>query len=263
MNGEGSDFIVHNLPRLPAADGLPGAAISRSGASSIAEVATLSWPTTTFSASDFFLASVQPYVVRGLHERWIKPVLDRVLALVLLLVAVPVMVVTAAALHSQIGTGGVLIRQQRVGLNGRPFAMLKLRTMRADRRRGHHPYEGPDRRRSHKTLADPRHTPRGRAVRRLSIDELPQLWNVLRGEMSLVGPRPELLEVIERNGLVDHARHRVKPGLTGPWQVSADRNLPLHEHLDRDLAYLLHITLWGDLVFLARTVGAVVRRQGS
>jgi lipopolysaccharide/colanic/teichoic acid biosynthesis glycosyltransferase len=221
------------------------------------------WSATTDSACQLFLASIQPYVVRGLHERWIKPVLDRVLALVLLLVALPVVAIAALALRPQIGPGGALVRQQRVGLDGRPFTMLKLRTMRPERRRGQVRYDGRERRRRHKTVDDPRHTPRGRLVRRLSVDELPQLWNVVRGDMSLVGPRPELLDVVERLDLAEHPRHRIKPGLTGPWQISEDRNLPLHEHLDRDLAYLLHITLWGDLVILARTLGAVVRRRGS
>jgi lipopolysaccharide/colanic/teichoic acid biosynthesis glycosyltransferase len=209
------------------------------------------------------LSTVEPYIVRGCHERWLKPLFDRLVAAALLLVAMPVVLVAALALRPQIGPGGVFLHQVRVGRDGRPFRMLKLRTMRPDRRARALPYEGPDRRRAHKTAADPRHTPRGRVVRKLSIDELPQLWNVVKGEMSLVGPRPELVALVEREGLFGHPRHRVKPGITGPWQISEDRNRPLYEHLERDIAYMLHITMWGDLSILVRTVRAVVRGHGS
>ena len=134
-------------------------------------------------------ARVQPYLVPGLHERWVKPVLDRVLAFVLLLIALPIIVIAALALRSQIGEGGALLTQQRMGRGGRPFTMYKLRTMRPDRRRRQVPFDGPDRRVRHKTVQD-RATPAGMFVRKLSIDEPSQLWNVVKGDMSLVGPRP-------------------------------------------------------------------------
>ena len=207
-------------------------------------------------------ARVQPYLMPGLFERCVKPAFDRVLAFVLLLIALPIIVIAALALRSQVGKGGALIPQQRVGRGGHPFTMYKLRTMRPDRRHRHVPFDGPDRRVRHKTVHDPRHTPRGMLVRKLSIDELPQLWNVVKGDMSLVGPRPELCERVD-GGLRSHPRHQVKPGLTGPWQISADRNRPIRESLDRDLAYVLHITLWGDLMILARTAAVVFRGHGS
>jgi len=98
--------------------------------------------------------------------------------------------------------------------------IYKFRTMRPDRRQAVLPYSGPDRRVCHETDNDPRHTPLGRFLRKYSLDELPQLWNVLVGDMSLVGPRPELVEVVERYESWQRERHRVKPGLTGLWQVT-------------------------------------------
>lgn len=210
-----------------------------------------------------FLARIEPYIVHGLHERCTKPLIDRAAGFALLVCAAPVMGAAALVLRRQIGPGGMLLRQQRIGRGGRPFELLKLRTMKPDRRQRNLPYQGPERRLRHKCTDDPRHTRWGRIVRKLSIDELPQLWNVVRGDMSLVGPRPELLELAHRNGLASHPRHRIKPGLTGPWQISADRDRALHECLERDLGYLIHITLWGDLVILGRTVGAVVQGRGS
>ena len=212
---------------------------------------------------DVRLSSLEPYMVRGFHEQFVKPVFDRLVGSVLLVMASPVIAGAALALRPQIGEGEVLLGQERVGRHGKPFKMYKLRTMRPDRRRRQVPFDGPDRRSCHKSVADPRHTPRGLVVRSLSIDELPQLWNVVKGEMSLVGPRPELVSQVQLHGLHDHPRHRVKPGVTGLWQVSQDRNRPIHEHLEPDVAYMLHITFWGDLTILARTVRAVVSGHGS
>jgi lipopolysaccharide/colanic/teichoic acid biosynthesis glycosyltransferase len=212
---------------------------------------------------DVRLSSLEPYMVRGFHEQFVKPVFDRLIGSVLLVMASPVIAGAALALRPQIGDGEVLLGQERVGRHGKPFKMYKLRTMRPDRRRRQVPFDGPDRRSCHKSVADPRHTPRGLIVRSLSIDELPQLWNVVKGEMSLVGPRPELVSQVQLHGLHDHPRHRVKPGVTGLWQVSQDRNRPIHEHLEPDVAYMLHITFWGDLTILARTVRAVVSGHGS
>lgn len=209
------------------------------------------------------LSALAPYMVRGFHEQFVKPIFDRVVGSVLLVAAAPVIAGAALALRPQVGEGETFLGQERVGRDGRPFTMYKLRTMRPDRRRRQIPFEGPDRRTCHKSVADPRHTPRGLLVRSLSIDELPQLWNVVKGEMSLVGPRPELVSLVERHGLRNHPRHRVKPGVTGLWQVSQDRNQPIHEHLEPDVAYMLHITFWGDLTILARTVRAVVSGHGS
>jgi lipopolysaccharide/colanic/teichoic acid biosynthesis glycosyltransferase len=158
----------------------------------------------------------------------------------------------------------VVLRQRRIGMGGRPFTVYKFRTMHADRRRDDDGYAGPDRRRTHKSADDPRLTATGRLLRRLSLDELPQLVNVLRGEMSLVGPRPELPVVVERHYADwQHRRHAVKPGLTGLWQVSERGNGMMHEHVDVDLDYVDQVSLGTDLRILLRTLpAALTTHQG-
>ncbi len=125
-------------------------------------------------------------------------------------------------------------------------------------------YRGPERRTRHKSCDDPRHTPYGRFLRATSLDELPQLFNVLRGQMSLVGPRPELVEVAEREGFVDHPRHLARPGLTGPFQVSPLRSANrISAGLHLDVRYVADITLRRDLAILARTAVMPFVRRGS
>ena len=154
------------------------------------------------------------------YVRLWKPCLDRLAAVFLLLVTAPVLALVALVVRVRLGPG-VIFRQQRVGRHGVSFDVLKFRTMLPDRRRADVPISFPDRRCTHKSGADPRHTPVGRFLRRWSLDELPQLVNVARGQMSLIGPRPELASVVARYQPWQHERHDVKPGLTGLWQVTA------------------------------------------
>lgn len=190
---------------------------------------------------------------RYLGERW--------LAGVLLVVAAPVM--AAVALTIRISSGpGVLYRQERVGRGGSVFTIYKFRTMDPDRRQRTLDVTE-DRRTTHKTLDDPRHTRLGSLLRRTSLDELPQLLNVVRGEMSLIGPRPELASVVDDQDLWSHPRHRVKPGITGSWQVSADRHELLHLNLHHDIEYVDTVSLGTDLRILARTVGVFFKGTGS
>ncbi|MCC6435246.1 MAG: sugar transferase, partial [Acidimicrobiales bacterium] len=177
------------------------------------------------------LRSVAPR--RTAYVRLTKPAVDRAGGAVLTVATAPVVALALLAVRVKLGPG-VLLRQPRVGRDGTVFPMYKIRTMRPDRRLNQAPFDGPDRRQSHKRDDDPRHTPLGRLLRKYSIDELPQFWNVLRGDMSLVGPRPELVSVVDRYNLWDHPRHQVKPGLTGPWQVSSLRSVPLHENMHLD-----------------------------
>jgi lipopolysaccharide/colanic/teichoic acid biosynthesis glycosyltransferase len=193
---------------------------------------------------------------RGPYVRFVKPSFDRVLALAVLSVAVVPMGVIAGVVASTIGRP-VLFRQRRVGVDGELFEVLKFRTMRPDRR-GQRLDVIHDRRRTHKSDADPRHTKVGRVLRRYSLDELPQLFNVLRGEMSVVGPRPELDHVVEQYPPALHQRHYVKPGLTGLWQVSARGSGPMHENGQWDLAYVNRVSLRTDLQILAKTPRALV-----
>jgi lipopolysaccharide/colanic/teichoic acid biosynthesis glycosyltransferase len=110
---------------------------------------------------------------------------------------------------------------------------------------------------------DPRVTRVGRFLRRTSLDELPQLWNVLKGEMSLVGPRPEEMRVVRHYSDWHRQRLAVKPGLTGPMQVNGRANLTLDERVELELDYIRHYTLWRDLEFLARTILAVISGRGA
>ena len=197
------------------------------------------------------------------NRRW-KPVVDRVLAGVLLVVLAPVVAAIALAIRATLG-GQVLFRQRRVGLGGREFEILKFRTMRPCRRVAQQPFEGGvDRRATHKSDDDPRHTPLGRFLRRWSLDELPQLVNVLRGEMSLVGPRPELTEVAAGYPVHLQARHSVRPGITGLWQVTRRGEGLLAETAEIDLTYVEQQSLLVDLGILLRTPGAAMGlRRGS
>lgn len=208
---------------------------------------------------------VQPAVPAGLaapvahaYQRLIKPTLDRFEALALLIVLAPVIIAVAVAVRLSLGRG-VIYRQSRVGQHGVPFTIYKFRTMTTDRRRAGQAFDGHDRRVNHKDPKDPRLTPLGRFLRRTSLDELPQLWNVVLGTMSLVGPRPELPSVVARYELWQHARHEVKPGLTGSWQVRArGGGRPMHECTELDLDYVKRLGFRTDLLILLLTIPAVL-----
>ena len=194
-------------------------------------------------------------VPRGPYVRVVKPLADRTVAALAVVVAAVPMLVIAGVVAVTMGRP-VLFRQRRVGRDGEVFEVLKFRTMRPDRRSGHLDVIH-DRRRTHKSEADPRHTRVGRWLRRYSLDELPQLFNVLRGEMSIVGPRPELEDVVANYPSGLHQRHHVTPGLTGLWQVSARGAGPMHENGQWDLAYIEQVSLWTDLRIVAKTPSAV------
>jgi lipopolysaccharide/colanic/teichoic acid biosynthesis glycosyltransferase len=196
------------------------------------------------------------------YLRVAKPVIDAVGAAVLLVLTLPLVAAVAVAVRVALGPG-VIYRQDRVGRGGRPFVINKFRTMLPDRRRAAAPYDGPDRRVCHKTDSDPRHTPLGRFLRKYSLDELPQLWNVLAGDMSLVGPRPELLEVVERYEPWQRERHRVKPGLTGLWQVTCRGDGLAHQNVGVDLEYIDGLSLLADLKILALTVPVALFGSGG
>ena len=133
----------------------------------------------------------------GPYGRMGKPVVDLVGGVVLLVMLMPVAIMVAIATRVSLGAG-VIYRQQRIGRYGRSFTIYKFRTMLPDRRKAQMPFLGTDRRICHKRDDDPRHTAFGRFLRRSRLDELPQLWNVIKGDMSLVGPRPELPQVVNR-----------------------------------------------------------------
>ena len=193
-----------------------------------------------------------------------KAVVDRVLAALLIVLLSPIMLLTALAVLVGIGRP-VLYVQRRGGLYGHPFPMLKFRTMRngAEQERaaldGLNEMDGP----VFKMRNDPRVTPLGRILRRCSLDELPQLFNVLAGQMSIVGPRP--LPVDETRALSGRHRRRlsIRPGLTCLWQVSGRSDLTFAEWMALDLEYVDRWTLWLDVAILLRTIPAIVSRRGA
>jgi lipopolysaccharide/colanic/teichoic acid biosynthesis glycosyltransferase len=195
-----------------------------------------------------------------------KRALDLALATLALVVSAPVMLI-AAGLVRLSSPGPVLFRQVRIGRGERPFTMLKLRTMyvdsdeRASREFNTCELLGeakPDSDGVFKLENDPRIVPVGRFLRRYSIDELPQLLNVLRGEMSLVGPRPSLPWEVELYSPEQRRRHECLPGLTGLWQVSGRNRLSMPQMLSLDLEYVERWSLRLDLWILWRTLPAVL-----
>ena len=199
----------------------------------------------------------------GHYERYGKRALDLFISIVALTLLMPVLLVVGALVAVSMGRP-VLFRQQRVGRDGEIFTVLKFRTMREDRRASPvGAWNGEDRRLTHKTEHDPRHTAAGRVLRMLSLDELTQLWNVVRGDMSIVGPRPELVHIVGRYQPWQHARHQVRPGLTGLWQVSRRGSTPMHEATDIDLHYVDRLSFATDLRILLSTPAAVLKRTGS
>jgi len=179
----------------------------------------------------------------------VKRAIDLLVAAVGLLAGAPVLAVVALAVARGLGRP-VLFRQQRPGRDGRPFVLVKFRTMReADPAAG--------------LVSDAdRLTPLGRWLRSTSLDELPTLWNVLRGEMSLVGPRPLLMQYLDRYTPEQARRHEVRPGITGLAQVSGRNALDWNSRLAADVEYADRRSLGLDLRILARTVGSVLGRRG-
>lgn len=196
-------------------------------------------------------------------SRALKRAMDIVGALVLLVATMPLLVVVAAAV--KLGSPGpVLFRQERIGRGARRFQVLKFRTMVVDAEARRAGLLAQSRDPNWLLLAhDPRITRVGRVLRMTSIDELPQLWNVLRGEMSLVGPRP-LVETEDRL-ITGWGRGRLDltPGLTGLWQVLGRTSIPFEEMIKLDYIYVTNWSLWGDVQILLRTVPAMLTRRGA
>jgi exopolysaccharide biosynthesis polyprenyl glycosylphosphotransferase len=193
----------------------------------------------------------------------LKRTVDAVSAAVALALVAPLLAIIALAIKWE-SPGPILYQAQRVGLKGRRFRCYKFRTMDLgadkvkEQLRARNERQGP----FFKMADDPRITRVGRFLRRYSLDELPQLWNVVRGEMSLVGPRPHPLDDFERYDLGDLQRLDVPPGLTGLWQVTARRDPSFERSLALDLEYIRSWTLWRDFRILYKTVAVVLRGGG-
>jgi exopolysaccharide biosynthesis polyprenyl glycosylphosphotransferase len=197
-------------------------------------------------------------------RRVVKEIVDRVGAALLLMLFAPLMLAVAVSVAAS-GRGGVFYRQRRVGKGGRTFTMVKFRTMvaGADALRAQLNIRNEGAGLLFKLRRDPRVTRVGAVLRRYSLDELPQLFNVLTGSMSLVGPRPPLPEETARYGPDIRRRLLVKPGLTGLWQVSGRSDLPWDEAVRLDLRYVEDWSLALDAVILWKTLRAVFYGEGA
>jgi len=204
----------------------------------------------------------------GDHDWWplvVKRIIDIVFSVILLFLLAPVLLI--AALLVKFSSGGpILFRQERMGVNKRRFMILKFRTMVPNAEKmlaeleEQNEASGP----VFKIMKDPRITPIGKVLRRTSIDELPQLFNVLKGDMSLVGPRP--LAVRDFEGFSEDWQRRrfsVPPGITCLWQVSGRSSISFEQWMKMDLQYLDEWSLWLDMRILARTISAVLTGSGA
>lgn len=212
-------------------------------------------------------------IFRGTGYRWVKRGVDLALTIALLLLLGPMMLLIAAAikLHSP---GPAFYRQQRIGRDGAQFTMLKFRSMRVSAdSQPHRQYVQrlisenirPDElgAQSLKLQSDPRITGLGKILRGLGLDELPQMINVLRGEMSLVGPRPPLAYEYELYNDWHKQRLQVTPGITGLWQVTAHNQVPFDDMVRIDLAYIESMSLWLDLWIMILTPLEMIRGKGG
>jgi lipopolysaccharide/colanic/teichoic acid biosynthesis glycosyltransferase len=192
-----------------------------------------------------------------------KRALDIAVSAMALVVLSPIVAILSLWIRLRDGAP-VLFRQTRVGEHGRPFKVVKFRTMIPDAEERLAELEELNEIQGHafKVTDDPRVTRTGGFLRALSLDELPQLWNVLRGEMSLVGPRPPLPREVDGYDIWHRRRLSMKPGITGLWQVAARREPEFDRWVRMDLEYIDRWSLWLDFKIMARTIPAVIGQQG-
>ncbi len=195
----------------------------------------------------------------------VKRAIDVFLAGSLLVVLAPVLILVAGAIAAE-SKGGILFHQQRIGKNGQPFRFWKFRSMRTDAEDTKMKLMDKNEMQGgvlFKMKQDPRETMVGRFIRKYSLDELPQLWNVIIGDMSLVGPRPALPDEVATYTPSQRERLKATPGITCTWQVSGRSNIPFEQQVMMDKDYIANCSLMVDLGILIRTVPAVVLGTGA
>jgi len=196
-------------------------------------------------------------------EKAAKRIIDLVIASVAILFLLPVMILISIGILIN-SPGPIFFVQNRIGLAGNQFRFIKFRTMVVGAEKMRHEVLGtPDEEMKNRYKNDPRIYPFGRVLRRFSLDEIPQLFSVISGQMSLVGPRPLLIEELELLGDEDHRRHLTKPGLTGLWQVSGRKETSWDERIQLDLQYVHNWSAGLDFVILLKTVQVVLTGKGS
>jgi len=183
----------------------------------------------------------------------VKRVCDVIGSLLFLVLLLPLFILVAILIKLD-SPGPILFRHYRIGKDGKRFLLWKFRSMRTD---------VPEYEASPRSVVDIRLTRIGRLIRRLSVDEMPQLMNVLKGDMSLVGPRPEMPFIVARYHSAHRERLVARPGITGLWQISPARAFPIHENLQYDLHYIHNQNLFLDCAIILRTISAVIRGVGA
>lgn len=183
----------------------------------------------------------------------LKRIIDFCGALWALIVLAPVFIVLFILIHTD-SPGPAFFSHKRVGKNGKIFTIHKFRTMKT---------EAKDQELAPVTSNDTRITKLGRFLRRTSLDEMPQFWNVLKGDMSLIGPRPEMEFIVKNYTPIEKCRLLIKPGITGIWQVRGRKDLPLHANVEYDLYYIINESLTLDLRILLNTITVVISGKGA
>ena len=198
------------------------------------------------------------------YQRMMKRAFDLFISILLLPPVLILMLIVSLAILWE-GSGPIFFRQKRVGENGRIFEILKFRTMILGAETIRHLVEHVDEEGHliHKTEKDPRVTRVGNFLRRTSFDELPQLFNVIKGDMSLVGPRPELPYLVEKYQLWQRKRLAIPPGITGWWQISGRSDKPMHLNTEEDLYYVQNYSILLDIYIMMKTIRVVLSRKGA
>ncbi|WP_036687054.1 sugar transferase [Paenibacillus tyrfis] len=185
-----------------------------------------------------------------LYVKYVKTAIDLILSIAFILFLLPVLIMVAILIKLE-SEGPVVFKQNRIGKGGKPFVIYKFRSMYT-----HVAREG----RSPESDQDPRITKVGRFIRKTSLDELPQLFNILKGDMSFIGPRPEQKSIVEEYYTdKENGRFSVKPGITGLWQISEDRKKPIHENLHHDLYYIKRASFWLDTKIIFGTLRVMIK----
>ena len=217
------------------------------------------------SVGDQLCLSCTPFVLSGL-EFWTKRAFDVVIASMAVVLASPIYLLIALLIYID-SPGPIFYKQTRIGLKNKPFKVWKFRTMIPDADKLQKDLEAQNETKDgvlFKIKNDPRITRVGKILRQYSLDELPQLFNVVLGEMSLVGPRPLPLRDVEKFAQHHHIRQEVLPGITGLWQISGRSDIvDFEDAYQLDLTYITHWSIWVDLQILVKTVGVVLQKSGA